>query len=1528
MSMIRNFYRIARSVALAAILTVAGLYLLLYIALAIPAIQNMIRVTAQNELSGFLKGEVKISRLDIVPFSELRLYDVTVAQSDTVPPVLYVARVGAGIDLWPLVSRGVIDISYAELSGMKGDVHQNRKGGPLNIDFIIKAFAPKDKNKPPARFNICLRKVALRNTSVSFARDWAAHVPENRLDPNRIAVADLNADIQIPKLTNDTVAANLSRLSFRLDPGLRITDVVCNVLYTPTSLRIHDFEIKMPGTHIPIPELTLNYESPSRIIDALKDDRLKVSIPHGVIPPSDFAPLVPVLSAVDIPVDLSLYAIGNINRLDSLQLRLDARSIGTSVNLDGYVEELSHPEYLVAEVSALDLTFSPSALQLIGKLPVNIGSKPMQMLRNLGKTNITARGGVDIEGDRIWGDGRIATSLGSLEFDLAKTDALTGTVATESFDVGSFLGTAQLGEVAFNADASLAFGGKWPVGEASVYFDRLIAKGYEISDLSIDCEAESEDVKVSVSSSDPLADLDVEGWLEMTEGHTHADVSADIRSLDLPAFHILQQYDGHRLSAGLSFELEGKTLQDSELSLLIRDLSFLDSEGDGVVLPYLTGGLTHDEEKGRELTVESPWVDISTSVSGSDENLSSVFDFRGIRNAAVELLSQTFPVLQLQVADSRSAEKVNIDLTLKADAEVYRFWHLPLYPLGKGTLSAFLDAETGEAEINADFPYIQQGKSTLIERTTLSGVLNRDLGTFAFGAFTHYPTKKGTLDMDVQILGREGNIFSDIKFLPGPGNLITGNLALNALLSRNALSNSLDARVDIVPSVLGISGSQWNLGISSLEWKDGKGYINGLNLTNDKQYINIAGVASKSHDDHIEARLGGIDLDYVFGILNINYVTFGGTATGEVVASGVLSSEPAVSTRFFNVKDFSYNDTRLGDAVLRSWFDVQQKMVGIQADIADNGIPAARVDGGIWVTRDSLSFEMDANRINAGFLSPFVQAFATDVKGRASGNLKLYGTFSDIDLTGKAKAEDLSLRLLSTNVVYSGSDSVIMKSGRIEIPSFRVYDRYGKSALLSGWLTHRYFHEPVFDFRLSGANGLLCYDMSSKANPDWYGTIYGSGSGHLAGRPGWVGVDVDMTTDRNSTFTFVLSDKEQAADYNFLTFTDRRKEALIKEQPDTIPEFLRKFQRNRNQEQQGEESAVELDIRATVTPGVLVTLVMDPEAGDKITARGGGPLQMTYNSKSEEMKMYGKYVLDEGDYNFSLQDIILKQFTIRPGSSIAFNGDPLGANLDIAATYRVNANLTDLDQSFASDHDLNRTNVPVDAVLLVRGDLNQPDIDFDVELPTLTTDVERKVKSLMSTEDLLSRQIIYLLALNRFYTPENANMGTSGSTGGTELSSVASSTISSHLSNILSNMTDNLSLSPSFRSDKGDFSDVEVDLGLSSRLLDNRLLINGNLGYRDRNVAGQSTQFIGDFDIEYLLNRSGNLRLKAYNRFNDQNYYLRQALTTQGVGLVVRRDFDNIFSFLRPFRRKQKEGKDSLDAQKKHSDSPNEDRKP
>ncbi len=103
---------------------------------------------------------------------------------------------------------------------------------------------------------------------------------------------------------------------------------------------------------------------------------------------------------------------------------------------------------------------------------------------------------------------------------------------------------------------------------------------------------------------------------------------------------------------------------------------------------------------------------------------------------------------------------------------------------------------------------------------------------------------------------------------------------------------------------------------------------------------------------------------------------------------------------------------------------------------------------------------------------------------------------------------------------------------------------------------------------------------------------------------------------------------------------------------------------------------------------------------------------------------------------------------------------------------------------------------------------------------------------------------------------------------------------------------------------KGDFSDMEVELALSSQLLNNRLIFNGSFGYRDNTVNNNT--FIGDFDLEYLLNKRGTIRLKAYNHYNDRNYYIKSALTTQGVGIMLRHDFNRWGDLFRKNPKKQR----------------------
>lgn len=124
-----------------------------------------------------------------------------------------------------------------------------------------------------------------------------------------------------------------------------------------------------------------------------------------------------------------------------------------------------------------------------------------------------------------------------------------------------------------------------------------------------------------------------------------------------------------------------------------------------------------------------------------------------------------------------------------------------------------------------------------------------------------------------------------------------------------------------------------------------------------------------------------------------------------------------------------------------------------------------------------------------------------------------------------------------------------------------------------------------------------------------------------------------------------------------------------------------------------------------INPDANIELIMDPIAGDKITGNCSGSMQIEYGTKTD-LRMYGNMGIVSGNYNFSLQQIIHKDFKIRDGSSIDFRGDPFDATMHVNAIYNLTANLRDLDESLAGQSA--RTNVPVNCVLNLDGMLRNP----------------------------------------------------------------------------------------------------------------------------------------------------------------------------------------------------------------------------
>jgi hypothetical protein len=170
--------------------------------------------------------------------------------------------------------------------------------------------------------------------------------------------------------------------------------------------------------------------------------------------------------------------------------------------------------------------------------------------------------------------------------------------------------------------------------------------------------------------------------------------------------------------------------------------------------------------------------------------------------------------------------------------------------------------------------------------------------------------------------------------------------------------------------------------------------------------------------------------------------------------------------------------------------------------------------------------------------------------------------------------------------------------------------------------------------------------------------------------------------------------------------------------------------------------------------------------------------------------------------------------------------------------------------------------------------------------PNLQEQTMQSAYALLDTNDqgLMSQQAISLLVLGSF------------SSTGTDVSNpvnpaaIMSSSLSSMLSKISNDFSIGINYVPGDR-----VSDEQLEVALSTQLLDDRLIIDGNIDVSGSSESSQNTSaIVGDIIVEYKLTPDGRIRVKAFNRSNDLSLYTDYAPYTQGVGLFYRKGFNNM----------------------------------
>ena len=324
-----------------------------------------------------------------------------------------------------------------------------------------------------------------------------------------------------------------------------------------------------------------------------------------------------------------------------------------------------------------------------------------------------------------------------------------------------------------------------------------------------------------------------------------------------------------------------------------------------------------------------------------------------------------------------------------------------------------------------------------------------------------------------------------------------------------------------------------------------------------------------------------------------------------------------------------------------------------------------------------------------------------------------------------------------------------------------------------------------------------------------------------------------------------------------------------------------------------------MNFKLNVNSKATLNIITDPLTHDYMSLVGRGPLLLNYYNKGN-FDLNGTYLVDEGNYKLTIKDVIRRNFVIQPGGYLRFNGNPSDGELNLKGVHRISSvSLSDLNVGAS----LSNSTIGADCILNFNGKASEPKVSFGLDFPNANPDENKIIKNILLTEEDRNLQAVYLLSIGRFYTYNYNTVNNSGqSQSSVAMTSFLAGTLSGQINSLLQDAfhVNNWSFDTNIAAGRLGLNDMEVQGSLSGKMFNNRLLFNGNLGYRDQ-ITTYSNNFVGNFNLRWFLNSSGSISLKAYSETNDR-YFTKSSLTTQGGGIMFQKDFNKFNLFFKKRR--------------------------
>jgi hypothetical protein len=727
----------------------------------------------------------------------------------------------------------------------------------------------------------------------------------------------------------------------------------------------------------------------------------------------------------------------------------------------------------------------------------------------------------------------------------------------------------------------------------------------------------------------------------------------------------------------------------------------------------------------------------------------------------------------------------------------------------------------------------------------------------------------------------------------------TNYLRLNGEL--NFLKDSTQLR--FLPSTIKVLDQTWDFDPHNLVTVHKQDIqFSDFMIRNGNEYVLVNGRLSPDPDQTLSMKVSDVDLSI------LNAIT-GRKITGTLNAEFQLNNyydAPQLQNEL-EIDSLTVNSFLVGDITGKNRWDPSDKRFLINFFIDRNQKRIVNLNGAYDPSMPSLPLDVSAKLEDANLkiIEPFFDDTFSNIGGTITGDYRITGKLESPAIVGEGKVTNGQLMINYLKTTYQFTGIIGLSPNSVYFKNMELFDLFHNQGRLNGTLTHQNFRSTRVNIDASFRN-FQVLNTTEKDNSLFYGQGYATGDLNITGPISNLKFTANARTDKNTRLYIPMSESNDVEKKEFIRFVNFSDSTFQSSLTDKLANKL-------------DLTGFQVDFNIDVTPDALFEIIFDYKAGDIISGRGNGDIQLQLDTKGE-FNMFGPFEFEEGKYNFTLYDIINKDFEIQKGSRITWFGDPYGATLNISATYDQLASLGPIlsNPEWANLPQMRRK-YPVKVLLELEGPMLTPDIDFDIvanDLPqsirvesgTIPLEFEFQSFKNKLDEQELKRQVFSLVVLRRFSPPESFN------TSGSIVNSV-SELLSNQLSNWISQVDENLEIDVDLSTlDEEAYNTFQ--LRLSYTFLNGRLRITrdgtfyGNQDNSGLNNNESLASIAGNWTVDYLLTPDGKLKVKMYNRTNINpifNALGSQNSVTTGVSLSHTQSFNHIRDIWKSARSKREE---------------------